>query len=155
MWYCHKGIPYKGQVLNQIAAKFLDATADMSPNWKIAAPVPDGYNRLLCKPFPLEMIIRGYLTGSSWRTYKNGARQICGVPIPDWHGCSTTFPRTNCYTYNKSSRRARRGYFKRKQDHPAGNCYCRDYEMLEKYTKAIVPQRYRNGGREIIDPCGY
>ncbi|HOT89743.1 MAG TPA: phosphoribosylaminoimidazolesuccinocarboxamide synthase, partial [Bacteroidales bacterium] len=78
-----KGIPYKGQVLNQIAAKFLDATADIVPNWKIASPDPMVTVGIKCETFPVEMIIRGYLTGSSWRDYKNGAREICGVPIPD------------------------------------------------------------------------
>ena len=78
-----KGIPYKGQVLNQIASKFLDATADIVPNWKIASPDPNVTIGKKCEPFPVEMIIRGYLTGSSWRTYKSGARAICGVFIPD------------------------------------------------------------------------
>ncbi len=78
-----EGIPYKGQVLNQIAAKFLDATADIVPNWKIASPDPMvtiGHN---CDSYPVEMIVRAYLTGSSWREYKKGAREICGVSIPD------------------------------------------------------------------------
>lgn len=78
-----KGIPYKGQMLNQIAAMFLDATSDIVPNWKMATPDPMVTVGHYCKPFPVEMIIRGYLTGSSWRSYKAGARQICGVPIPD------------------------------------------------------------------------
>ncbi len=78
-----EGIPYKGQVLNQIAALFLDETTDIVPNWKIATPDPMVTVGRLCKPFPVEMIIRGYLTGSSWRTYKSGKREICGVPIPD------------------------------------------------------------------------
>ncbi len=78
-----KGIPYKGQVLNQIAEKFLDATSDIVPNWKIASPDPMVTIGKYCNPFPVEMIIRGFLTGSSWRTYKSGARAICGVPIPD------------------------------------------------------------------------
>ena len=78
-----EGIPYKGQVLNQIAALFLDETTDIVPNWKIATPDPMVTVGKLCKPFPVEMIIRGYLTGSSWRTYKSGKREICGVPIPD------------------------------------------------------------------------
>ncbi len=78
-----KGIPYKGQVLNQIASLFLDETSDIVPNWKIATPDPMVTVGKLCKPFPVEMIIRGYLTGSSWRTYKSGQREICGVPIPD------------------------------------------------------------------------
>ena len=78
-----EGIPYKGQVLNQIAALFLDETKDIVPNWKIATPDPMVTVGKLCKPFPVEMIIRGYLTGSSWRTYKSGKREICGVAIPD------------------------------------------------------------------------
>lgn len=87
-----RGIPYKGQVLNRIASKFLDATADIVPNWKIATPDPMVSIGRYCKPFPVEMIIRGYLTGSAWRTYKNGARQICGVPIPDGMKEHQAFP---------------------------------------------------------------
>lgn len=78
-----EGIPYKGQVLNQIASAFLDETADIVPNWKIATPDPMVTVGHLCKPFPVEMIIRGYLTGSSWRTYKSEQHTICGVQIPD------------------------------------------------------------------------
>jgi len=78
-----EGIPYKGQVLNQIASKFLDATSDIVPNWKMATPDPMVTVGHYCDPFPIEMIIRGYLTGSSWRTYKGGAREICGVPVAD------------------------------------------------------------------------
>jgi len=78
-----KGIPYKGQVLNQIAAKFLDATSDIVPNWKIATPDPSVTIGYKCETYPVEMIVRAYLTGSAWRTYKSGARAICGIPIPD------------------------------------------------------------------------
>ena len=78
-----KGIPFKGQVLNQIAAKFLDATADIVPNWKISTPDPMVTIGHKCDPYPVEMIVRAYLTGSSWREYKNGAREICGVAIPN------------------------------------------------------------------------
>ncbi len=78
-----RGIPFKGQVLNQIACKFLDATADIVPNWKTATPDPMVTVGHYCEAFPVEMIVRGYLTGSSWRTYKSGAREICGVAIPD------------------------------------------------------------------------
>ncbi|MFI3288397.1 MAG: phosphoribosylaminoimidazolesuccinocarboxamide synthase [Rikenellaceae bacterium] len=78
-----KGIPHKGQVLNQIASKFLDATQDICPNWKIATPDPQVTVGKRCEPFAVEMIVRGYLTGSSWRDYQNGAREICGVVIPD------------------------------------------------------------------------
>lgn len=78
-----KGIPYKGQVLNQIASLFLDATSDIVPNWKIATPDPNVTIGHICKPYPVEMIVRAYLTGSSWRSYKAGAREICGIKLPD------------------------------------------------------------------------
>ena len=78
-----KGIPYKGQVLNQIASKFLDSTQDIVKNWKIASPDPMVTVGYKCESLPVEMIVRGYLTGSSWRTYKSGAREICGVKVPD------------------------------------------------------------------------
>lgn len=78
-----KAIPYKGQVLNQIAARFLDLTTDICPNWKIATPDPMVTIGHKCEPFAVEMIVRGYLTGSSWRTYKSGQHEICGVKIPD------------------------------------------------------------------------
>lgn len=78
-----RAIPYKGQVLNQIASRFLDLTADICPNWKIATPDPMVTIGHKCEPFAVEMIVRGYLTGSSWRTYKSGQHEICGVKIPD------------------------------------------------------------------------
>ena len=78
-----KGIPYKGQVLNQIASGFLDLTADIVPNWKIASPDPMVTVGYKCQGLPVEMIVRRCLTGSSWRSYKAGAREICGVPIPE------------------------------------------------------------------------
>jgi phosphoribosylaminoimidazole-succinocarboxamide synthase len=78
-----EGIPYKGQVLNQIAAKFLIATADIVPNWMEATPDPSVTIGKMCEPFKIEMVIRGYLTGHAWREYKAGKRMICGVPMPD------------------------------------------------------------------------
>ena len=78
-----KGIPYKGQVLNQIASYFLDLTSDIVKNWKIASPDPMVTVGYKCEGLPVEMIVRGYLTGSSWRAYKSGVREICGVKIPD------------------------------------------------------------------------
>ena len=78
-----KGIPFKGQVLNQIAAKFLDATSDICPNWKLATPDPMVTVGLKCEGFRVEMIIRGYLTGSAWRDYQKGCREICGVALPE------------------------------------------------------------------------
>lgn len=77
------GIPHKGQVLNQIASKFLDHSAEIVPNWKIASPHPMVTVGYLCEPFPVEMIVRGYLTGSAWRSYKAGARSLCGIPLAD------------------------------------------------------------------------
>ena len=78
-----KGIPYKGQVLNQIANKFLDATADLVPNWKLKSPDPNVTVGHYAEPFKVEMVIRGYCTGHAWREYRDGKREICGVPMPD------------------------------------------------------------------------
>ena len=87
-----KGIPYKGQVLNQIADYFLTATADIVPNWKVAVPDPMATVGLKCEPLKIEMIVRGYLTGSAWRDYAAGAREICGVKIPDGMRENEKFP---------------------------------------------------------------
>lgn len=78
-----RGIPYKGQVLNQIAAKFLDATSDIVPNWKIDSPDPNVTVGHMANPYKVEMVIRGYLTGHAWREYREGKRELCGVPMPD------------------------------------------------------------------------
>jgi phosphoribosylaminoimidazole-succinocarboxamide synthase len=78
-----RGIPFKGQVLNQLAASFLDKTSDIVPNWKIDSPDPNVTVGLACEPFKVEMVIRGYLTGHAWRTYKEGKRMLCGVRLPD------------------------------------------------------------------------
>lgn len=87
-----KGIPFKGQVLNQIAAKFLDATAHAVPNWKLATPDPMVTVGYKCEGFKVEMIIRGYLTGSAWREYAAGCREICGVKLPDGMKENEKFP---------------------------------------------------------------
>lgn len=87
-----EGIPYKGQVLNQIAAYFLDASADIVPNWKMAVPDPMATVGLKADGVPVEMIIRGYLTGSAWRDYRDGAREICGVKLPDGMKENEKFP---------------------------------------------------------------
>lgn len=87
-----KGIPYKGEILNRIAAKFLDATEDICPNWKIASPDPMVTAGIACQGTPVEMIVRGYLCGSAWRSYKNGARSICGIPIPEGMRENQAFP---------------------------------------------------------------
>ncbi|MCB0761251.1 MAG: phosphoribosylaminoimidazolesuccinocarboxamide synthase [Flavobacteriales bacterium] len=78
-----RGIPFKGQVLNQLAGKFLDLTSDIVPNWKIASPDPNVTVGHACEPFRVEMVIRGYLTGHAWRTYKSGLRELCGVTMPE------------------------------------------------------------------------
>jgi len=78
-----KGIPFKGQVLNQLAARFLDATRDIVPNWLVATPDPNVSIGLKCEPIKIEMVIRGYLSGHAWREYRSGKRMICGVPMPD------------------------------------------------------------------------
>ena len=87
-----KGIPFKGQVLNQIAAKFLDATSDILPNWKIAVPDPMVTIGHKCEPFKVEMVIRGYLSGHAWREYKAGKRTICGVAMPEGMVENQRFP---------------------------------------------------------------
>ena len=94
-----EGIPYKGQVLNQIADKFLDATKDIVPNWKISVPDPMVTIGHFVETFPIEMIVRGYLTGSSWRLYKDGGREICGVPLPDGLVEHQKFPRLGAATW--------------------------------------------------------
>ncbi len=87
-----EGIPYKGQVLNQIAAKFLDATADIVPNWKLDTPDPNVTAGLHCEPMKVEMVIRGYLCGHAWREYKKGKRSLCGIPMPEGMKENEAFP---------------------------------------------------------------
>lgn len=87
-----KGIPFKGQVLNQIASHFLDATRDIVPNWKLASPDPNVTIGKWCEPIKLEMVIRGYLAGHAWRTYQSGLRVLCGVPLPDGMKENDRFP---------------------------------------------------------------
>lgn len=131
-----KGIPFKGQVLNQIAEKFLDATADIVPNWKIASPDPMVTIGKYCTPFPVEMIIRGYLTGSSWRTYKSGARHICGVPVPDGLKEHQRFPEPIVTPTTK----AVEGHdedISREEIISQGLVSVEDYEQLEDFTRRL------------------
>jgi phosphoribosylaminoimidazole-succinocarboxamide synthase len=88
-----KGIPFKGQVLNQIAAKFLDETADIVPNWKISVPDPMVTAGVKCEPFKVEMVIRGYLSGHAWREYKSGKRSLCGEVMPEGMIENDKFPK--------------------------------------------------------------
>ena len=131
-----RGIPYKGQVLNQIASKFLDATADICPNWKIASPDPVVTVGHYCEPFPVEMIIRGYLTGSSWRTYKKGAREICGVPIPDGMREHERFPEPIVTPTTKAAEGHDEDISK-EEIIKQGLVSEEDYEILERYTKEL------------------
>ncbi|MCD4678879.1 MAG: phosphoribosylaminoimidazolesuccinocarboxamide synthase, partial [Bacteroidales bacterium] len=143
-----EGIPYKGQVLNQIAAKFLDLTADIVPNWKISVPDPMVTVGRYCKPYAVEMIIRGYLTGSSWRSYKNGERKICGVPIPDGMKEHEKFPEPIVTPTTKATE----GHDENisKEDIIAqGLVPENEYELLEKYTIELFKR-----GTEIADKQG-
>lgn len=131
-----RGIPYKGQVLNQIASKFLDATADIVPNWKAASPDPMVTVGHYCQPFAVEMIIRGYLTGSSWRTYKAGARDICGVPVPDGMKEHQRFPEPILTPTTKATE----GHdedISREEILKQGIVSEKDYLQLEDYTKKL------------------
>jgi phosphoribosylaminoimidazole-succinocarboxamide synthase len=143
-----KGIPYKGQVLNQIAAKFLDATRDIVPNWMTAVPDPMVMVGKFCEPFPVEMIIRGYLTGSSWRTYKGGAREICGVPIPNGMREHERFPEPIVTPTTK----AHEGHdedISKEEIIRQGLVSEKDYHLLEKYTRELFKR-----GSEIAAKMG-
>ena len=143
-----KGIPYKGQVLNQIADKFLQATADIVPNWRVATPDPMVMAGRFCKPFPVEMIIRGYLTGSSWRTYQKGQRHICGVPVPDGMREHERFPEPIITPTTK----AVEGHdedITRDEIIKSGLITEEDYSKLEQYTLALFKR-----GSEIANEMG-
>lgn len=131
-----EGIPYKGQVLNQIASKFLDATADICPNWKIASPDPNVTIGRFCKIYPVEMIIRGYLTGSSWRSYKMGSRSICGVPVADGMKEHQRFPEPIITPTTKAAE----GHdedITEAELLAEGLIPREDYEQIKKYTYAL------------------
>ncbi len=132
-----KGIPYKGQVLNQIASKFLDATADIVPNWKIASPDPMVTIGLKCEPFSVEMIVRAYLCGSAWRAYKSGVREICGVKIPDGMVENQKFPTPIITPTTKAEQGLHDEDISREEIIARGMVSAEDYEQLEKYTLAI------------------
>lgn len=128
-----KGVPFKGQVLNQIAEKFLNATSDIVPNWKIATPDPMVTVGHMCEPFKVEMVIRGYLTGHAWREYKAGKRMLCGVPLPDGMVENQKFEKPIITPTTKADV----GHDEdiSREDILAQNIVSqKDYEMLEKYT---------------------
>ena len=131
-----KGIPYKGQVLNQIAAKFLDATSDIVPNWKVATPDPNVTVGLHCEPFKVEMVIRGYLTGHAWREYRSGKRMLCGVAMPDGMVENQKFPEPIITPTTKASE----GHdedISREEIIAQGIVSKDDYEALERYTREV------------------
>jgi len=132
-----KGIPYKGQVLNQIATKFLDATEDIVPNWKIATPDPMVTIGHLCETYPVEMIVRAYLTGSSWREYQKGARSICGVPLPDGMKEHQAFPEPILTPTTKAEQGAHDENISREEIIAQGLVDEKEYEQLEKYALAL------------------
>ncbi len=131
-----RAIPYKGQVLNQIASKFLDATSDILPNWKIATPDPMVTVGRLCEPFKVEMVIRGYLSGHAWREYKEGRRTICGVAMPEGMKENDMFPNPIITPTTKASFGHDEDISK-EEILEQGIVSHEDYEMLEKYTMAI------------------
>ena len=131
-----KGIPFKGQVLNQIAASFLDATADIVPNWKLATPDPMVTVGLKCEGFKVEMIIRGYLTGSAWLDYAAGAREICGVKLPDGMKENERFPEPIITPTTKADAGHDENISK-EEIIAQGIVSAEDYEIVEKYTRAL------------------
>ena len=132
-----KGIPYKGQMLNQIAAKFLDATADIVPNWKLATPDPMVTVGLRCEGLPVEMIVRGYLCGSAWRAYKNGIREICGVKIPDGMRENQRFPEPIITPTTKAEQGLHDEDISKEEILKQGLVSPEDYALVEKYTLAL------------------
>jgi phosphoribosylaminoimidazole-succinocarboxamide synthase len=132
-----KGIPYKGQVLNQIAAKFLDATSDIVPNWKIATPDPTVTIGYICNPYPVEMIVRAYLTGSSWRTYKSGAREICGIRLPDGMREHQRFEKPIITPTTKAEHGKHDEDISRDEIIKSGLIPEKDYYLIEKYTMEV------------------
>ena len=131
-----KGIPFKGQVLNQIAATFLDATSDIVPNWKLATPDPMVTVGLKCEGFRVEMIIRGYLTGSAWREYQNGCRELCGVKLPEGMKENQKFP-TPIITPTTKADAGHDENISKEEIIAQGLVSKEDYELMEKYTYAL------------------
>ena len=131
-----KGIPFKGQVLNQIAAQFLDSTTDICPNWKLATPDPMVTVGLKCEGFKVEMIIRSILTGSAWRDYKNGVREICGIQLPDGMKENERFPEPIITPTTKADE----GHdlnISKEEIIAQGLVSAEDYAIMEDYTRKI------------------
>lgn len=132
-----KGIPFKGQVLNQIASKFLDETRDICPNWKISTPDPMVTVGLACKGYPVEMIVRGYLCGSAWRAYKGGVREICGVKLPDGMRENEKFPTPIITPTTKAEIGDHDEDISREEIIAKGLVPEKEYLLLEKYALAL------------------
>lgn len=143
-----KGIPFKGQVLNQIAAKFLDATQDICPNWKLATPDPQVTVGLKCEGFRVEMIIRGILTGSAWRDYEKGCREICGVKLPDGMKENQRFPEPIITPTTKADEGHDMNISK-EEIIAQGIVSKEDYEIMEDYTRKLFAR-----GQEIAAKQG-
>ena len=143
-----KGIPFKGQVLNQLAEHFLDATKDIVPNWKIASPDPNVTVGYRCEPFKVEMVIRGYLTGHAWREYRDGKRILCGVEMPDGMVQNQKFPEPIITPTTKAAE----GHdedISREEILAQGIVSEADYVKLEKHTRALF-----NRGTEMAAEMG-
>ena len=132
-----KGIPFKGQMLNQIAAKFLDATTDICPNWKTATPDPMVTGAVMCEGFPVEMIVRGYLCGSAWRAYKSGVREICGVKLPEGMKENQKFPEPIITPTTKAEIGEHDADISKEEILAKGLATPEEYAILEKYTMAL------------------
>lgn len=143
-----KGIPFKGQVLNQLAKMFLKSTEDIVPNWMISSPDPNVTIGHFCKPFKIEMVIRGYLTGHAWRTYKSGKREICGVEMPDGMVEHQKFP-TPIITPSTKADFGHDEDISREDILRKGIVEEKDYLKLEEYTRAIFKR-----GSEMADERG-
>ena len=144
-----KGIPFKGQILNQIAAKFLDATTDIVPNWKQATPDPMVTVGIRCEGYPIEMIVRGYLCGSAWRAYKSGVREICGVALPEGMRENEQFPTPIITPTTKAEIGAHDEDISREQIISQGLVSEAEYAQLEKYALALFQR-----GQEIATKQG-
>ena len=132
-----KGIPYKGQILNQIASKFLDATSDICPNWKMASPDPMVTVGRTCKGFPVEMIVRGYLCGSAWRFYKNGGRNLCGNILPEGMKENQKFPVPLITPTTKAEQGEHDADISKEEILAKGLVSPQDYAVLEDYTMKL------------------
>jgi phosphoribosylaminoimidazole-succinocarboxamide synthase len=130
-------IPYKGQILNQIAAKMLEATKDLVPNWVVATPDPNVTVGHMCDTFKVEMVIRGYLTGHAWREYKSGKRELCGVPMPEGMIENQKFENPIITPSTKAAIGDHDEDISREEILAKGIVSKEDYEQLEEYTYAL------------------